>query len=300
MAYRFAEYLMLLDAVAEAGIPTRTVREWGPPGLYILHDVHSQIEPCRAFAREEARRGVRTSFFFLPESRYNREWFGTSQMFDVLADLRDAGAELGFHIDPFELDILYGRFDFLYRPVYRRVREWKAYFHRRGFPMAVANLHGSTKHRRSGMVASDFFRETQRDRNVIRGCDPSRFHPHFGRYRLRRLPFDRTVVLSMVYEQRARRLTHPDYYLSDNSKRIVLHKIDPERELSLLLTDFHANVEHLRRTGRYEELRRHVELEGDLWSLDADLIAELVRRIDGRRVLALIHPQWFHGAEDEV
>lgn len=300
MAYRFAEYLTLLDALAEAGVPTRTVSEWGPPGLYILHDVHSEIQPCRAFAREEARRGIRTSFFFLPESRYNREWFGTSLMFDVLADLRDAGAELGFHIDPFDLDIRYQRLDFLHRPVYSRVRKWKAYFQRHGFPMTVANLHGSTKHHQSGMVASDFFRETPRDRAVIQGREPFRFHPHFGKYRLRKLPFERTVVLSMVYERKKRRLSFPDYYLSDNSRQITLHEIDPARDLSLLLTDFHANLEHLRRTGRYEELRRRVELEGELWSLDADLIAELVRRIDGRRVLALIHPQWFHGADDEA
>ncbi len=297
--YRFSEYLNFLDAIKDAGIQTRCISEWGAKGLYILHDIHGKIEVCRSFAKEEARRDILSTYFLLPEAACNWKWFDTPTMWDTLSEIQASGSEIGLHIDPFDLcpriepGGLFNRFN----PQFiRTIRSWKTFFRKNGFPMRVANLHGSTTYWECGMVASDFFRETMRPRDTILEFLKSLYWKHFGRYRLCRLPFRYIVALTMVLRHGDPKVHFPDYYISDNSKRFILHKIDPDVPREQLFLDFHANLKYLKASNQYIKIQKQMKVRTGNWTLDSAAIEKIIDGIAHKRTLALVHPQWFEGA----
>lgn len=296
--YQFDEYVNFLEALRAGGIQTRPLSQWGSPGLYLFHDIHNKIAPCRSFAREEAARRLCATYFIMPRSSYNRSWFDTPLMWETLDAVRRGGGEIGLHIDPFDLCPVrpLPRLLFPYVQVLRKIRLWKAFFRRRGFDLKVANLHGSTRYYKSGMVASDFFGAFMRPKAVIEGCDPSPYWSWFGRLHLTPLPFRYVVSLLAVSTRFRSPFQLPDYYLSDNSRNIVLHRIPPDAPREELFVDFHANVLYLKRTGRFRTVETRMEVQSPPWRLDPDSIRDILRRIRGKTVVALFHPQWYEGA----
>jgi hypothetical protein len=117
-------------------------------------DLHRQIRRPLEVARLLTRQNVPGLFLMMPLHPFNEAFFDAPHTWDILRAIADGGHEIGLHLDVFHLIRAHGD---LYEGVGTAVED----FHKHGFAIRAATLHGDTRKHilERGLVREDFFEE---------------------------------------------------------------------------------------------------------------------------------------------
>jgi hypothetical protein len=91
MDFSYGSYFGLLDRL-KSRFAIRPLKDFGPPGLYLRHDIDVCLEAALRLAEEEHRHGVASTYMFIP----------TSPLYELSDGLRafvELGHEVAIHFD---------------------------------------------------------------------------------------------------------------------------------------------------------------------------------------------------------
>jgi hypothetical protein len=103
----YARYADFLDTIAPSGLRPVQLGDFaaaGPGVLGLRHDIDDRLESALVFARLEAERGVRSTYFALHTAPY----YAHDDLIPALRELQDLGHEVGFHNDLVTLQVVGG------------------------------------------------------------------------------------------------------------------------------------------------------------------------------------------------
>jgi len=236
----------------------------GPFGLIKL-DLHRQIRRPLEVARLLGEKGVPGLFLMMPRHPFNEAFFDAPETWTILRAIADGGHEIGLHLDVFNLLRTFGN---LYEGVAAAVDD----FHKRGFAVRAATLHGDTRKHllERGLVREDFFEEDAA-RSTWDGKPPvgeEYLTEHVRRYSYRTLAQEFGIVY--LAEERFRRDGNligeaPLTYASDNSHSL--------------------QIRNLARGGLLAAPER--------FRIPPEFARTAAEALRAQPFLALFHPQWF-------
>jgi hypothetical protein len=119
----------------------------GEASLFLKHDVHGlKLDALLALAQREAAEGwLGTYLFMAPDHPLTISHYGFDQQVRCMHAVREAGHEIGLHIDPY---FLMHHWSLPLAEVMRRIVER---FAREDIRLAVGNMHGNSRHKHADL-----------------------------------------------------------------------------------------------------------------------------------------------------
>lgn len=270
--YRLKDFELLLTDLVRAKIAFKTTEEFSSmtpatKGAGLLKfDIHGNMRRPVEMAKILTSLHIPGLFLMMPRNPINEDFFGNSETWERLREIRELGHEIGLHPDVFFLIRRYGD---LYKGLEASVTE----FSKRGFSIRSATVHGDTRAhiKECKMQANDFFAEKYR-RTKWNGHPPKGeeiLAEHVFKYSYKKIAADFGIRF------------FPEINFVADGELV-------EAGVQAYLTDNSRSFE-LRGTkdGRHK-IRSSIPFR-----LTPRFARECVNELRTKRFLALFHPQWY-------